>query len=198
MNCHRDEELVDLKLEFSARDVHHLGPNVILRNCHVVLRTNQKALIVSKARFLQCHIEARKPLANFEWYWAIFHGCRFTGTFIGNSFGSWREQGSENGAIEECDFSEAILQGCQFLNCGETELRLPGWPCFSIQNMPHVVKAMQSATWPGNLSAWVEGKNYAPSETSVIVEYGPKIATQFKVTEEELRTALGRFHDIHL
>lgn len=107
------QTLEDVELVFTDKEINYLGPELTLKRCRLILRTTSRCLhIVNNVQVIECHIEVKKKLANFQsWLAATVTGCTFTGNLIGHSFGHWPEYGvyCENGRIENSDFSDAVL-----------------------------------------------------------------------------------------
>ncbi|EPX62305.1 hypothetical protein D187_008492 [Cystobacter fuscus DSM 2262] len=85
----------------------------------------------------------RRLLKGVAWAPMKLKGCRFKGSFSGNDFGFRADlfDREKAGGVEDCDFSEARLNGCRFFNCDISTIRLPLWPCFSFMNpLGHAAK----------------------------------------------------------
>ncbi len=174
----------------------YLGPDLVLRRCSLVLRTNARALTITNAQFLDCQIEAKKRLANFQmWCGAVIKGCTFKGRFAGNDFGHWPAQ-HPNGSIENCDFSDAKLDGCRFMDCNIGSIKLPKWPYFTILHPHNERREVESVEWPGKLRFWAMDLPSQPNVTSGLVEYAPTLAKKFGCTETELQNALTRLSNV--
>jgi hypothetical protein len=85
-------------------------------------------------RAMQRMIQAgAAPMTSVQY---LLEGCRFKGSFSGNDFGFRANlfDREKAGGVEDCDFSEAGLNGCRFFNCDMSTIRLPLWPCFSFMD----------------------------------------------------------------
>src|SRR5688500_19043058 len=132
-----DREIENERLELTdAKANYILGPNLTLRNCTLVLKVSARRLSLKQARFIGCTFELKQELINYQqWISASLQGCRFKGRLTGGDFGHWPEYSSlpwdQHGSIEDCDFTEARLDGCRFHGCDPATLRFPKWPCFT-------------------------------------------------------------------
>jgi hypothetical protein len=112
MNHFQKQTIEDTELVLTSKDHNYLGPDLTLKRCRLVLRTNARALTINNVELIDCQIEAKRKLVNCQmWRGAVIRGCTFTGVFSGNDFGHWPVQ-DPNGGIENCDFSNAVLDGC--------------------------------------------------------------------------------------
>ncbi|MFY0582461.1 pentapeptide repeat-containing protein [Cystobacter fuscus] len=84
------------------------------------------------------------------WVLASLKGCRFKGNLSDCDFGHWPgyAPGWEHGSIEDCDFTEARLDGCRIMGCNPATVRFPKWPCFTILDPVQNSRALRSATGP--------------------------------------------------
>lgn len=179
-----------------------MGPELVLRRCRLTLRNSAKCLHIAKnVRIVDCHIEVKKKLINFQsWLAAAITGCTFTGHFVGHSFGHWPDYGvyCDNGWIENCDFSAAVLDGCRFMDCNIGSIKLPKWPCFTILHPCSQRSEIESIQWPGELRVWATVIAQSIDITTAIVNHAPGLAKQFSCTEEELREALIRLGNVQM
>lgn len=58
----------------------------------------------------------------------FFDSCTFRGKYFGCLFGRESAECDLKPGLRNCDFTEAILHRCRFLNCTPEDLKLPGWP----------------------------------------------------------------------
>jgi hypothetical protein len=196
MNSLQQKVIVDTELVLSDQVHNYLGPDLVLQRCRVLLRTNSKALTVTEVQFIDCQIEATRKLSNFQmWCSAVIKGCKFSGKFVGNDFGNWHEQHAK-GSIANCDFSNAVLDGCRFMDCEIDSIKLPKWPCAAILYPQKQSGRVVSVDWPGKLRLWAQDLVNQPNVTAALVEYAPTLARQFGCTEEELREALRRLENV--
>jgi|SRR6218665_522477 len=195
---HKDRTIENECLELSDKGSRYsLGPNLTLRNCSLVLKVSARNLFINGACFIDCTFEVKQELKNLQdWVRASLKGCRFKGRLSGNSFGHWPHyaDGWEHGAIEDCDFTEARLDGCRFMGCDPSTLRLPGWPHFTVLDPVHRAPELLRVPWPGRHGDVTVGVlNKQPPGTAAVTMFAPIIAKEDESTEEEIRAHIERF-----
>jgi hypothetical protein len=141
----------------------------------------------------------KQELKNYQsWVSAKLKGCRFKGRFSGNDFGHWPDYGSypwfQDGAIEDCDFSEAHLNYCRFIGCDMRTLRLPRWPYFSFLEPLRHAEELRRVPWPGRFGdIIVDNLHQNPTATKALTYNAPFIAKRFDTTPEALKTVIEKF-----
>ena len=194
-NIHyKDREIAGERLELTKGPLYWLGPNLTLRDCTVIISAARRSLTLMSGQFINCTIQVKGELKSLGWGPMKLVGCRFKGRFGGNDFG-FREDVDERrklGGIEDCDFSEAHLNGCRFFNCDMSTIRLPRWPCFTIMDPRGHAVEMVRREWPGQVGILVEGLAKNPEGTVAETWHAPTVAEKMDTTVEELRAALER------
>lgn len=186
----RDKEIGNEQIELKGDGVCYLGPNLTLKQCRLTLRLNSRDLIIAGAKLIGCSIEVKKALVNLPWYGAYLKDCKLSGTFTGCDFGQ-PELGSQ-GWIEGCDLAEARLEGCRFMACDVTTLRLPSWPCFTVLEPFKRSEELKTYSWPGEMKFVVNSFSRYPPSTSAVTFSAKALAKQFKTTEEDIQAALKK------
>ncbi|EPX59549.1 hypothetical protein D187_003039 [Cystobacter fuscus DSM 2262] len=193
-----DKEIANERLELTDKNsLYFLGPNLSLRNCTVILKVSARNLIIVGARFIDCTFEVKQELKNHQqWVKASLKGCRFTGRLTGCDFGHWPGYGTgwEHGAIEDCDFTEARLDGCRIMGSDPATLRFPRWPCFTILDPIGRARELNRVQWPGAHGDIIPDtliKN--PPSTRALTYYAPASAKLLETTPEELRAVIEKF-----
>ncbi|MET0401389.1 MAG: hypothetical protein ABW123_03255, partial [Cystobacter sp.] len=103
-------------------------------------------------------------------------------------------EGAENGSIEDCDFSEARLDGCRFMGCEPATLRFPKWPCFTILDPIANSEKLSQVQWPGIFGdVVVKNLKTQPEATRALTKYAPAIAKRMKTTPEALKAVIDQF-----
>jgi hypothetical protein len=197
---YEDREIENERLELTDKgSIYFLGHNLTLKNCTLVLKVPARQLFIHDVRFIGCSFEVKQELKNYqEWIRASLKGCRFKGRLWGCDFGHWPEYGSEPeyqfGSIEDCDFTEARLDGCRFHGCDPATLRFPKWPCFTILDPIGRAPELRSVQWP-DLFGRVIVKNLHthPPSTVALTFFAPGEARRLETTEEELRAVIEKF-----
>ncbi|HYO54339.1 hypothetical protein [Archangium sp.] len=195
---YEDKQLENERLELTDKNsLYFLGPNLTLRNCTLILKVSARNLFFDGVRFLNCTFEVKQELKNHQqWVFASLKGCRFKGRLSGCDFGHWPgySEGWEHGAIEDCDFSEARLDGCRFMGCDPRTLKFPKWPCFTILEPIRRAPELRSVKWPGEFGdVVVENLHKRPQSTVALTLFAPAEAKQFETTEEELKAVIEKF-----
>jgi hypothetical protein len=196
----KERELENERLELTDTKANYiLGPNLTLRNCTLVLKVSARRLSLKQPCFIDCAFEVKQDLKNYQsWVAASLKGCRFKGRLSGCDFGHWPEYMSlpwyQHGSIEDCDFTEARLDGCRFMGCDPATLRFPKWPCFTILDPIGRARELNSVQWPGMVGPVVfETLHKQPPRTAALTEYAPTLAKQLDTTPEELLAVIEKF-----
>jgi hypothetical protein len=192
-NIHyKSREIVGERIELTKGPIYWLGPDLTLRDCTVVISAAGRSLVPMSGRFINCTIQAKGELKTVRWAPVSFNGCRFKGRFTGNDFG-FREDEIDKwkvGGIEDCDFSEAQLEGCRFFNCDMTSIRLPRWPCFTFLDARRHTAELARRAWPGSFDSVIRTVCDPPKGTVASAWHAPTVAKKSDTTVEELRAAL--------
>lgn len=193
-----DKVLKNERLELKAKDaLYHLGPNLTLHGCTLVLQVPAKRLLLPGPCLVNCTVETKRELKNLPWYTASLKGCRFMGRFCGNDFGHWPEgEGFEAvGAVEDCDFTEAILDACRFIGCDTRSLRFPLWPCFTLLNPYQRQHELATFAWPGDVRIAMDFSR-GPESTVAVTYLATSLAKQFDTTTDAIKSAIEKLDDV--
>jgi hypothetical protein len=195
-----NKDIENERLELTDKEANYfLGPNLTMKNCTLVLKVSGRRLFFDGARFINCTFEVKQELKNHQaWVAASLKGCRFRGRLTGCDFGHWPEYSSlpgyQHGSIEDCDFSEAQLQGCRIMGSDPATLRFPKWPCFTI--LDPIVRApeLRGLTWPGPLGELIRDMlPKHPPRTRALTYYAPSAAKLVETTTEQIRAVIEKF-----
>jgi hypothetical protein len=195
---YEDKELEGERLELTDNKEGHyyLGPNLTLRRCAVVLRARSAWLHIQDTRFIDCDIEVRQELKNYQdWVHVSLRGCRFKGRLAGCDFGHWPHfaDGWEHGTIEDCDFTEARLDSCRFHGCDPSTLRLPRWPCFSLLEPIRRSRDWALLQWPGDIGPVIINHLASqPPSTVTVTYFAPALAKRSGTTPEAIKAVLEK------
>jgi hypothetical protein len=188
------------RLELTDKgSIYFLGRNLLLRNCTLVLKVAARNLFTRGVRFIDCTFEVKQELKNHQdWIRSSLKGCRFRGRLSGCDFGHWPEYGSEPeyqlGSIEDCDFSEARLDGCRFIGCDPSTLRFPKWPCFTFLDPIGRSRELNSVQWPGSFRPIVvDGPYRDPPATMAVTCFAPTEAKRHDSTPEAFKALIEKF-----
>jgi hypothetical protein len=192
----RDREIANEQLVLDSKtELYYLGHQLTLRNCTLVVKVPERALVIAQTRLIDCTIEVKRVLKNFRWDSAHLTRCRFTGRFSGNDFGGWPDSPQE-ASIEDCDFSEAQLDGCRFINCDVRTLRLPEWPCFTIFDPVRRGRELSTLQWPGDMSLMVSGFAERLPETAAVTYSALELAKSCGTTPEAIKAVLEKLDGV--
>ncbi|WNG18222.1 hypothetical protein [Cystobacter fuscus] len=196
----KNQEIANERLELTDKNsLYFLSTGLTLRNCTVVLKVPASRLVIKQATFIDCTFEVKQELKNYQqWISASLKGCRFKGRFSGCDFGHWPEYGSDPwfqfGSIEDCDFSEARLDGCRIMGADPATLRFPKWPCFTLLDPIGRARELNSVEWPGGFRPIiVEGQYRDPPCTRAVTLYAPALAKRRETTEEAFKAVVEQF-----
>ncbi|WPB79754.1 pentapeptide repeat-containing protein [Archangium violaceum] len=195
-----DREIENERLELTDKKANYiLGPKLTLKNCTLVLKVSARRLSFKQAKFIDCILEVKQELKNHQgWVAASLKGCRFKGRLSGCDFGHWPEYSNlpwyQHGAIEDCDFSEAILDGCRFMGCDPRTLQFPKWPCFTILDPIGRAPELLRVQWPGSFGdVTVANLHKQPRATTALTLFAPAMAKRQETTPEALRAVIEQF-----
>jgi hypothetical protein len=195
-----DREIENERLELTDKKANYiLGPNLTLRNCTLVLKVSARRLSLKQPRFIDCTFEVKQELKSYQsWVAASLKGCRFKGRLTGCDFGHWPEYMSlpwyQHGSIEDCDFTEAQLDGCRIMGCDPATIRFPKWPCFTILDPIGRAPELRRVQWPGRFGrVTVEELHTQPTPTQSLTYHAPSVARRLETTPEELRAVIEKF-----
>ncbi len=193
-----DREITGERLVLDSKtEVYYLGHELTLRNCTLVIRVPARALVIARARLIDCTIEVKRQLNNFRWQSVFLKGCRFTGRFSGNDFGEWPDSPGLGG-IEDCDFSEAQLDWSRFLACDVRTLRFPQWPYFTLLHPSRRGKEVQALPWPGDKGPIIgEVLAASPPSTVALTLSALELAKRCGSTPEAIRAVVEKVNDVY-
>ena len=188
-------ELVELTDKGS---LYFLGSNVTFRNCTLVLKVSGRNLIFDQGtNFIDCTFEVKQELKNHQdWVFASLKGCRFKGRLSGCDFGHWPSysERSGHGFIEDCDFTEARLDGCRIIGCDPATLRFPKWPSFTILDPIARAPELRGVEWPGKFGRIViENLHQQPVATRAVTLSATLEAKHFETTPEAFKAVIDQF-----
>ena len=116
--------------------------------------------------------------------------------FVGCDFGDW--DSIENSSIESCDFSDAELDGCRFLNCNVGDMLFPHWPCFVIANPGDALSYVISRKWPGKIGMLL--RIYTDTDAQCVAVSGDagRMAAKNGISLDEMRDLLESIPGIRI
>jgi uncharacterized protein YjbI with pentapeptide repeats len=188
--------LQNMDLVLPDNEMNILGPELMVSNCSITIRCAAGSLVIPGARFVDCQVTAKRKLSNFAFDYAGLVNVKFYGRFDGCDFGSWT--GVKQAEVRNCDFSEADLRECRFINCDPDTLVFPKWPCFTILQPHSRLQAFLSQSWPTEKLRLVM-QSYVSNDPRCSALTGhADILKKYGGDTDTLRTILSRLNGVIL
>jgi hypothetical protein len=162
-----------------------LGPNLTLIDCKIVFDVTSKSLGFGEVIFQGCSFSSRKKLKNLSWCDAKIIDSKFSGVFEGNEFGLWKIE-TPFGAVESCDFSESILDGCRFFGCHLPTLTFPKWPNFVVQYPRKNLTLMRDYDRSNQFEIVLRTYEAQPEDVCAVTGYAPTMAKLMGLSEDDI------------
>jgi len=178
-----------------------IGPDSEFRNSKIDVAISAKGWILTRTRFIGCTIHVKRELKNFSFCDAYLENCRLRGRFTGCEFGLRIEKDREDGepplyypaaGIVDTDLSAARLDGCRFVNCDLSTLKLPRWPCFTVPDPEAVREQALELPWPGDSRIIPGVWRNQPEKTVASTWDARRVCKRYGATEEELKAVVSR------
>ena len=141
--------VIDDKGTFNA-----IGADVLLTDCVIESSVPARALSI-RATLIGGEFKTKVQLDGFFWCEARLERVKFSGRYRNNRFGHLSEYGAK-GAVENCDFSSASLDDCEFYDCNVDSLRYPTWPHFTAVHPKQVLADLESQSMSRSLRRFFE------------------------------------------
>ena len=186
------QTIADQEIVLTNEQQNFLGPELTFENCRLIFRCAHTSLIITRTKFINCRIEIRRKLVNFQSLRAWLQGCTFRGTLRSNDFGHWPPTFADMAGIRDCDFSEATLDLCRFVDCPIETITLPRWPCFTILHPYQNLSRFESVKSPVDLSFLSHPYTPPRENFAAYTYYAPSFLKDRKIagTEEDLKATL--------
>ncbi len=178
-----DEEVL-----LAAGETHVLGPALRIEQCQVIASCDAQELVIAGVTMTGGSYIQASPLSNFHFEHVHFNGVRFTGSYIGCDFGNW--ESTEKISVENCDFTDAVLDGCRFINSNPETIKFPKWPCFAIVNPSSAAEYVSSRTWPARIATLMNIYTDSDPECVVVCGNAERIAHKNGLPLPNLRELL--------
>lgn len=198
----------ELEAGGAIRDQKLVGETVVLAEdkCRAVVRSTltrsvikfdqpKSAGVLVLSTFEDCLIEAIKPQRERNFFLARFINCRFRGTFKSVKFGrGFRAELQEDfGTIEGCDFTDAVLDDCEFVNVDVSTIKFPQKDHVVLIEPYKRAADVAAVQWPGDLARYMLLSTEPQEWRKAAVDHVPSLARHFKCTPDELRRAFKQF-----
>lgn len=165
-----------------------LGPNLELNNCVVESFVDGRGIIFAGVVMYGGVFDQRVRLSNFHFSRAVFDAVKFKGRYSGCDFGDWDDVVIPG--ISRCDFSDAVMDGCRFLNCDMADIVTPKWPCFGWMHPAAARDFVMSKSWPKGVGLILDISTDIDPECVAIVLDASVIAKDSNLPLEQLRPML--------
>jgi hypothetical protein len=192
----QDQVLSGEEIYLKDTEVNILGPRLTLNKCKIISEASAKALALTDVSIVDSIVDAKKTLFDFQWCKANLNGVKFIGHFSGCDFGNWEEFHGKYGGIENCDFSEANLDNCRFMNCDPYSIVFPKWPCFTIMNPRARAEEIKSVSWPGKLGLIMGIFADSPEGCVAVSGNAQVLLKKLGGTEQEFKVALSQLDGV--
>lgn len=185
----KNTEISAQKLALTGTQVHVLGPGLVLSECEIESDGDYNSIVIAGLKMNGGRFIQESTLANFHFEYAHFLNVKFSGRFEGCDFGNW--EGVEQGSVVGCEFTDAILDGCRFLNCDVRGMKFPKWPGFAMINPAAASDYVATNHWPGKFGALMSIYVDNDIECVALCGDGERIATKYGLTLNELKKLLA-------
>lgn len=184
----RDEKLFDQVVDLAEDEVSVLGPDLELNDCSVVSHADTRGIAFAGVVMVGGVFDQKIRLENFPFQNAHFSKVKFKGEYFGCDFGDWDDV--RISSISGCDFSEARLHGCRFLNADMKGIVTPPWPCFCLRDPSKARDFVMSKSWPKSMGLTLDIYTDTDPECAAIVANASVIADKDKLSLDEVRALL--------
>lgn len=180
----------------SEEDVHGLFDSTFASGTLKLARKSvRSAIVIVRSTIKDSDVIAVKRQRNDHLFQARFINCRFHGVFSGIDFGRSHnvERDGDFGSVEGCDFTDATLDGCRFINVDTSTLRFPTKNHAVLLNPGQRESDVSNFQWPGQLENYMRACTSKPASFNAAVMHIPSLAKLVKCTKDEVRAALEQF-----
>jgi len=184
----------DIKL--TSEEANFLGPELVLENCTINSNCDRDTLTIAGLTMIGGDFIQHARLSDFHFSRAHLINVKFTGNFIGCDYGDWEKL--DRSSVSGCDFSEAILDGCRFLNCDMHGIQLPKWPNFAILNPINARSVVLSRKWPSEIGITLDVYTDNDPECVAICGNAEILAKEDKISLDDLRELLMTLPGINI
>ena len=177
-------ELIQLQEDL----VTSLGPRLELYDCIIESYADARGVIFPGLVMRGGIFEQRVRMSNFHFLKVSFHGVKFKGEFLGCDFGDWDD--ASHPRISDCDFLDASMHECRFLNCDMATIVTPKWPHFQLRHPSEAREFVMSQAWPKGVGLTLDVYTDTDPECVAVIANAKIIADRSKLPLEQLRSLL--------
>lgn len=158
-------------------------------------RSAQWVPIILRTTVTDSEVIAKVPVKNKRFFKTRFINCRFRGAFQSIKFGrGFRPELYEDfGTIEGCDFTDAVLDDCEFVNVDVSTIKFPLRDHVVLLEPYKRAGDVAKVKWPGNMARYMALCTEPEEWLKAVVAHIPPLARQLNCTPEELRRAFEQF-----
>lgn len=173
-----------------------------LKAGRLLLRPKSRWPAISRSTFEDCEVKvtkwARSGRTNL--LAARFVRCHFHGTLQGLLLGHDETTGELDsfGKVEDCDFSNAVVHDCLFMNTDPERLKLPGFPHVVVVHPSCRRAEAESVKWPGEFGTYMRICTDVPEAVSLRVFHLPTACKLAKCSVEEAASSLRLFGGVFI
>jgi hypothetical protein len=190
----RNQDLVGETIVLSESECHGLVDCTFVSGTLKLGQSKGWPLIL-RSTVTDSDVIAVKRQRDYPLFTARFINSRFHGVFSGIDFGRSHntERDGDFGAIENCDFTNATLDGCRFVNADVSTLTFPRNGHAVLIEPFRRAADVAAITWPGHLGKYMEICTSRPESFNALVMHLPSLAHLVRCAEGEAKDALQKF-----
>lgn len=178
-----------ITLDAASKDVHVLGPDLVLTDCEVHCDVDARGLIVAGLKMQGGIWRQNQKFSAADFSAAHFESVTFHGTFEGVVFGDWDDPGKAS--VKGCNFSDCTLDDIRFLHQMPSDNALPPWPAFAIRQPDNAMDHVAAQNWPQKIALDFNIMTDQSPECVMVVSDAAAIAKRAGTTTDELRDMLA-------
>jgi len=194
-----NQRIVGETLRLNGHEMHALGPNLELVDCHLKISCSARSVIIGGFTMVGGKFHAAKRQMDRQYYDVRFERTEFSGNFTGCDFGNPHNYSGYDGNLIACDFSKATLDLCGFMNVDLETCTFAPWPTVVILNPSQTIKNISTADlpedWRGTMASLSESQEYC---TAVVIDVAVSMVKRGGELEELRKIFAGwpfmKFH----
>lgn len=175
-------------IELGNDNYNNIGPNVVFEDCEFIVRAPARDLIVTGVTFVRGVWRQKRKLLNKQFSRASFDGVSFEGKFSGCRWGSRDEP--ETATLKSCDFSNAELDACEFVNVDPDEVTFGPWPTIAYHTPQQLHPLIQDLDAPSRLKTYLNVIAGRPPEFGLAADHAPSLEKATGVPQDQIHALL--------
>jgi len=189
--------ITDQHLVWADREqIYHVALGSEFRGCRIDIALSTRSLLMTHVKFIDCALHFKRQINNLSFCHVYLEKCQLKGRLFGCEFGRRVDDDPDNplyypeAGIVDTDLSAARLDGCRFISCDMSTIKLPRWPCFTVLDPEAVREQALKLPWPGKTYRIPEDWDEEPPGTVAVTDDARRICKSDGVTESELRAVV--------